>query len=324
MQCPICQFNCATRASFKHHIKGKHKEVSKLELENLYVRYVLNIEVSFQDIVNDYLLGLCFEDLVVKYSIPRNNIKNILNLSNVKLRSNSESKQTIQYQEKYTSTIKEKYGVENVSTILEVKEKKKQTSLKNSGYINNFCNPIIKENAFNNIDFKKVAETGKKSNLLKYGVENVAQIPEIAEKISKSHLKLQSKYSYEERLINTQKARESCKYESSLELRIQSILDSLLIEYTRNRFLGNYNFDFIFKNKIILEIQGDYWHGNPNKYKENDILFGGKTAKMIWNKDLKKKEFVEKRGFKIFYLWETDINKMTDEEIINFLKEILI
>ena len=198
MQCPICQFNCATRASFKHHIKGKHKEVSKLELENLYVRYVLNIEVSFQDIVNDYLLGLCFEDLVVKYSIPRNNIKNILNLSNVKLRSNSESKQTIQYQEKYTSTIKEKYGVENVSTILEVKEKKKQTSLKNSGYINNFCNPIIKENAFNNIDFKKVAETGKKSNLLKYGVENVAQIPEIAEKISKSHLKLQCQYSYEE------------------------------------------------------------------------------------------------------------------------------
>ena len=45
---------------------------------------------------------------------------------------------------------------------------------------------------------------------------------------------------------------------------------------------------------------------------------------MIWNKDLKKKLFVENRGFKIFYLWEADINKMTDEEIINFLKEILI
>lgn len=324
MQCPICQFNCATRASFKHHIRGKHKEVSKLELENLYVRHVLNVEVFFQDIVNDYLLGLCFEDLVVKYSIPRNNIQKILKLYNIKLRTNSESKQTKQYQEKYTSTIKGKYGVENISAIPEIKEKKKQTSLRNNGYVNNFCNPIIKEKAFNNIDFRKVSENSKKSNLLKYGVENVAQIPEIACKISKSHLKLQSKYSYEERLNNTQKARESCKYVSSLELRIQNILDSLLIEYTRNKFLGNYNFDFIFKNKVILEIQGDYWHGNPNKYKENDILFGGKTAKMIWNKDLKKKEFIEKRGFKIFYLWETDINNMTDEEIINFLKTILL
>lgn len=44
---------------------------------------------------------------------------------------------------------------------------------------------------------------------------------------------------------------------------------------------------------------------------------------MIWNKDLKKKEFIEKRGFKIFYLWETNMNKMTDVEIINFLKKIL-
>ena len=76
--------------------------------------------------------------------------------------------------------------------------------------------------------------------------------------------------------------------------------------------------------RTVYEFLGDFWHGNPNKYKKNDILFGGKTAKMIWNKDLRKKEFVEKRGFKIFYLWETDINKMTDVEIINFLKTILL
>ena len=323
MQCPICQFNCATRASFKHHISGKHKEVSKLDLEKLYVKYVLKVEVSFQDIINDYLLGLCFEDLVIKHNIPRNNILKILKLYNVKLRTNSESKQTRQYQEKYTSTIKEKYGVENISTIPTIKEKKKQTSLKNNGYINNFCNPLIKEKAFNNIDFKKVAESNKKSNLLKYGVENIAQVSEVAAKISKSQKLRQSKLSYKEKLINTQKARESCKYVSSLELRIRGILDSLLIEYTNNKFIGNYNFDFVFKNKVILEVQGDYWHGNPIKYKANDILCGNLKAKDVWDKDLRKRKFVENKGFKIFYLWETDINKMTDEEIINFLKEIL-
>lgn len=267
MQCPICQFNCATRASFKHHIKGKHKEVSTLELENLYTKYVLNVEVSFQDIINDYLSGLCFEDLIVKYSIPRNNIQKILKLYNIKLRTNSESKQTEQYQKKYTSTIKEKYGVENISIIPEIKEKKKQTSLKNNGYVNNFCNSEIKNKAQDN---------------------------------------------------------RTTSYTSSLELRIHKILNELKITYTSNKYIGKYNYDILFENKCILEIQGDFWHGNPIKYKENDILFGGKTAKMIWNKDLKKKEFVEKKGFKIFYLWETDINKMKDEDIINFLKEVLI
>ena len=93
-------------------------------------------------------------------------------------------------------------------------------------------------------------------------------------------------------------------------------MNELKITYTSNKYIGKYNYDILFENKRILEIQGDFWHGNPNKYKENDILFGSKTAKMIWDKDLKKKNFVEKRGFKIFYLWETNINKMTDEEII--------
>lgn len=324
MQCPICQFNCATRASFKHHVRGRHKEISILELEILYVKHVLNIEISFQVIINDYLSGLSFEDLIVKYNIPRNNLQKILKIYNIKLRDMSESKHTKQYQEKYVSTVENRYGVKNVSVIPEIKEKKKQTSLKNNGYINNFCNPLIQKKAFNNLDFEKISNSNKKSNLLKYGVENVAQIPEIANKISKTHLKIQSKYSYQQRLKNTQKARESCKYVSSLELRIQSLLDELLIEYTKNKFLGNYNFDFIFKNKIILEIQGDYWHGNPIKYKENDILFGNKTAKMIWNKDLKKQKFVENKGFKIFYLWENDINKMTNDDLIQYLKNIII
>lgn len=267
MQCPICQFNCATKASFKHHISGKHKEISKLELEKLYIKYVLNVDVNFEDIVNDYISGLCFEDLVVKYNIPRTNIQRILKLSNIKLRTNSESKRTLQYQEKYTSTIKEKYGVTNISTIKEVKEKKMQTSLKNNGYVNNFCNKTIKRKA---------------------------------------------------QLNNTQ------SFTSKLELRIHEILNNLKITYTSNKYIGKYNYDILFENKCILEIQGDFWHGNPNTYKENDILYGRKTAKNIWNKDLKKKQFVENKGYKIFYLWETDINKMTDEEIINFLKEILV
>lgn len=323
MICPICKFKCKTNASFKHHVSGKHKNISKLELEKLYIKYVLMLDVDFYDIINDYNLGLCIDDLIIKYHVPRTNINKIFNLLGVKRRTNSQSKKTLQYKEKYLNTIKNKYGVENVSCIQEVKNKKIETSIKNNGYANNFCNHSIREKALKNIDFKKLSEINKKSNLLKYGVENVAQVPEIARKISIAQKKLHSKYSYEDRLSRTKNARNSYINVSKLEVKIAAILDEISIEYTRNKFICGYNFDFIFKNKIILEIQGDYWHGNPIKYKFNDILIGGKIAQNVWDKDLRKKNRVENMGYKVFYLWETDINKMKKNEIINFIKNIL-
>lgn len=77
-----------------------------------------------------------------------------------------------------------------------------------------------------------MAETNKKSNLLKYGVENIAQVPEIKAKISKSQKEIQSKYSYEERLNNTQKARESFKCKL-FRTKNTKYIRWFAIEYTR-------------------------------------------------------------------------------------------
>ena len=82
--------------------------------------------------------------------------------------------------------------------------------------------------------------------------------------------------------------------------------------------------------KIIIEINGDYWHANPKKYNENDEIkfphIGYKKVKDIWELDKKYINHAKKCGFTVFEIWESDMNKLNDEElsiyIINLLKNI--
>ena len=35
---------------------------------------------------------------------------------------------------------------------------------------------------------------------------------------------------------------------------------------------SSYFYDIAFNNKVLLEINGDFWHANPEQYKATDIL----------------------------------------------------
>lgn len=117
-----------------------------------------------------------------------------------------------------------------------------------------------------------------------------------------------------------------CTYSSGLEKRIKSILDDMGIEYISNGFIGNRSFDIIINNRII-EIQGDFWHANPDKYKPDDYLNfpGGKkiTASELWKKDEEKKVMVEKLKYNLLYLWENDIKRKTDSELSLILLDFI-
>jgi len=70
--------------------------------------------------------------------------------------------------------------------------------------------------------------------------------------------------------------------------------------------IGKYYFD-IRIGKILLEINGDFWHCNPKMYKSTQIIkFPGQKrilAMNVWKKDLKKRLEANKKGFKVVYLW---------------------
>jgi G:T-mismatch repair DNA endonuclease (very short patch repair protein) len=109
-------------------------------------------------------------------------------------------------------------------------------------------------------------------------------------------------------------------YHSKLETRIQGIFNEMGITYTTQFCLKidkmRRFYDFLLNDiKLIIEVNGDYWHANPLLYKETDILnykFGIKKAKDIWDRDQFKKEMAEKKGYTLIYIWETEIHDNKD------------
>lgn len=95
---------------------------------------------------------------------------------------------------------------------------------------------------------------------------------------------------------------------NKLEKRVADELDKNGIEYIFQFFINNgdicKSYDFKIKDRpIIIEVDGDFWHGNPNvKYHFNDVH-------KVKKNDLIKEEIANSRGYRVIRLWESDINK---------------
>lgn len=86
---------------------------------------------------------------------------------------------------------------------------------------------------------------------------------------------------------------------NKLETKVKKILELGNIEHQMSFWITKkHQYDFLFpKFKILLEVQGDYWHANPEKYKPNDLIKYPNEeilASEIWNRDLEKRKFAEK------------------------------
>lgn len=100
---------------------------------------------------------------------------------------------------------------------------------------------------------------------------------------------------------------------NKLETMVADILKSANIEYYYafciNDSIHCKIYDFKIKGKpIILEIDGDYWHGGPG------VKIHFKKVEQNKVNDKLKNEMAAKRGYKVIRLWESDIKK--DSSII--------
>ncbi len=60
----------------------------------------------------------------------------------------------------------------------------------------------------------------------------------------------------------------------------------------------------------IYEFNGDFWHGNPNKYKSNDInSISGKTFGELYKKTIEKENNLKSLGYNVISIWESDYLK---------------
>lgn len=64
---------------------------------------------------------------------------------------------------------------------------------------------------------------------------------------------------------------------------------------------------------IIYEFNGDFWHGNPNIYKGDDInKVNGIKYGELYKKTIEREECLKSLGYKIVSIWESDFKKINN------------
>jgi G:T-mismatch repair DNA endonuclease (very short patch repair protein) len=155
----------------------------------------------------------------------------------------------------------------------------------------------------------------------KYGKSNVFEVESVKNSIKET---LIERYGIENPIYMPGRKHNNGA-RSKIHIKVESLLEQLDIDYisedTRNLFKKDgYSPrpDIIIEGlKIVIEVNGDYWHGNPSKYKENDIIakWGGDVfVKDIWKSDKIRKEQIESFGWSVITVWECDINNNLNKE----------
>jgi len=147
----------------------------------------------------------------------------------------------------------------------------------------------------------------------------------LSKKISDGQKKLRSDDPQLYRQLKQKAAKASClsikRYKKN---RIEEIVENKFKEMGLNPkysvILGYHQYDFGFKNeRILLEVNGDYWHSNPKIYNIEKINY---IQRKNLEKDKVKQQFAKKHNFKLYYIWENDINNNNFEVLEKIKNEI--
>lgn len=152
---------------------------------------------------------------------------------------------------------------------------------------------------------------------------SIEEKEKISKKLSNSQKELYNKdpqdYIKKRRNAGKISATKSEKYKmNSIEKLVEIQLDKLKLNFEYSIILDFKQFDFGSKKyRILIEVQGDYWHGNPSIYTRKQL---NDTQRQNIKKDKEKIKFAKKHNMKLYHIWESDIrsnNFTVLEEIKN-------
>lgn len=278
IKCQVCQQEMSF-GRIKRHISSKHKETSVEEYIKKY----------WQTLPLHKPCEVCKENIVYKYQTCSKECRN-------KLEHKHKGKQK---PEGFMSKEhKDKIGKSNLNRIVskETGDKISKSSKGISRNKNRLSPMFGKEQS-------KYQKQKVKERFLKYYKEGNRPWSE-----SHSHTLETIEKIFKKRKIN------------KLEKFVSYILDKNNIEYNHQFFLSKEgickSYDFKIKDKnILLEVDGDYWHGGPSLNKHFYKL------EEVKQNDLFKDQFAKDNGFILLRFWESDIYE-NPELIINKIREI--
>lgn len=353
MKCYICGEEISKNHLGLHlkFCKKKHKLTGTLnEIKYKQLCYYYKIDLSEKFFITEYIENKkSVNNISKEYKIIYNHVIFFLNFFNIKRRTLKEECNSDVVKQKYIETVRKNYGVDNVSQSNIIKEKKKKTFLKNYGVDNIFKDKKFrKEIAKYNYAWTVPSEKENKLRIEKqtesitefwYNPEN----KEYCEKIIKNNKR---KFNI---FINSLSEKELLKYNKSkgnwwnlltdeektehlknrkqciskLEIKVAEVLILLKIPFITQKFVNRTSYDFSLTNtRILIEVQGDFWHGNPLIYRKDDLIIQPRNlikAQSLWQKDYIKRKNAEKYGYKVIYIWESEMKNLTNDELMQLI-----
>jgi very-short-patch-repair endonuclease/Zn ribbon nucleic-acid-binding protein len=171
----------------------------------------------------------------------------------------------------------------------------------------------------------KTKQTIKEKNIQYRDNLSIQDKAKISKKLSESQKKLYQKnpedYISKRSRAGKITATKPYKYKiNKLEETISGKLRELGLNFNYSIILNGYQFDFgCAEHRILLEVQGDYWHGNPKIYKKREL---NSTQKKNSQRDKEKIKFVKKHQMKLYHIWESDIKSNNFKVLEDIKNEI--
>lgn len=133
-------------------------------------------------------------------------------------------------------------------------------------------------------------------------------------------LKARGKKTLVEKQKYVKKAAEKMKKNKTWpELEFEKLMDELGVEFEPQKVVGLKIFDYYIPSKnMVVEVDGDYFHGNPEKYDKPS-----KMQQRNRRNDKYKSVLALNHGFLIERVWESDLKNNYDAVKFKFSKLLL-
>jgi hypothetical protein len=297
-KCNYC--NKEVEGNFNHHVRwecDKYKEIiNSIEKKDLMEMYYEK-EMTIEEIKDFY--GFSHQTV----------INRLFKKFNIKKRKLNDTTLTKNRLKKQSKTNQERYGyAHNFEKDSSSRKKWEKRLLEEEGI----------ENVFQREDVK---EKTKKTLIKRYGKTHPMFVDEFKDKMIQTKIERDSFGSFRGSQSELQK---------DVINELRKNFDNVKTEYfifvdDENINRSWFSYDVLINNKIIIEVNGDYWHCNPKFYKENDIIKfprGMRKVKDVWEEDNLKIDFAKRKKFSIFVLWENNLKEDFNGTIKKILNEI--
>lgn len=142
---------------------------------------------------------------------------------------------------------------------------------------------------------------------LKRAMQKVGANPEWRAKLCQSHKAMWQTPEYQESWANAMSEVHRYRGRTAIEIIVATVLDDWGFEYEQQKRIGRYSADFYVPDKnLVVECDGEYWHGRKSGAKE---------------KDARKNAYLAAQGYAIVRLPEADIKSGNFTVLLHALLE---